>query len=106
MDGQAGSGGCGWQTPILPGKNMSDAETKRAQEEWDSEQRRILHEGHGDIITQEDIAGYAKHKQDMEGLMTNLEKIVRRRTCRPTSSSLGYRQLVVALEPGDILAMR
>lgn len=38
--------------------------------------------------------------------MTNLEKIVRRKTCRPTSASLGYRQLVVALEPGDILSMR
>lgn len=37
--------------------------------------------------------------------MTKLEKIVRRRTCRP-AASVGRRPLVVALEPGDILAMR
>jgi hypothetical protein len=40
-----------------------------------------------------------------EIIMTNLDKIIKRRTIRPAGDHT-RRRLVVMLEPGDILAMR
>ena len=43
-----------------------DAQGENERREEETERRRILYEGHGDIITQEDIAAWAETKKHFE----------------------------------------
>ena len=42
-------------------------EMKRAQDEWDNDQRRIHAQGHGDIFTDEDIEAFAERLEKAKG---------------------------------------